>query len=568
MHFRTVYSPSIQQLLKTAAISLLSGVIATLPARSADEIYFDYGPFGRVLPASSLEAFAEDGTIDAELAPYLNRLPSEGQQELQRVLGTPIPALSPGIPEGFEDPFFLSQWLYSPIGESVLTGLGQLIQTQGRQNGYQAIRAAIVLAAADPAGLSLINIIRFYPTGGLRLDLQEILALSRALNANIDTTERLIDAATQVSEATAATDPALDYSALPVPAETGQFGVVQRSLMLQDSQRDRSYPVDLYLPDNLNAIPGPIPVMVLSHGYGDTRTNPDAVLAARTLAENGFVVAVPEHIGSNKAYQDDLVRGLTHESFDVMDFVNRPLDIRFLLDTLEQLNGTEFQGRLQLDRVGLIGHSFGGYTALATAGATVDIDRLQQQCDLDADIAPDKVNIGLLLQCRVLELVESPAAIQQLTDGSLADERVGLVIALSPVSNLFGEGGMEPVQTPVVIVGGASDIATPIALEQLVAFRGLVTPEKYLYLGENLSHSPALTELILNIRDPSGDTLDNFNETEELFSNLLISLVIAHGKVHLLNDDSYRSYLTSAYVEAVNVEPTELRLLRSLPDGF
>ncbi|MEO0489745.1 MAG: alpha/beta hydrolase, partial [Cyanobacteria bacterium J06659_2] len=210
--------------MKTAAISLLSGVIATLPARSADEIYFDYGPFGRVLPASSLEAFAEDGTIDAELAPYLNRLPSEGQQELQRVLGTPIPALSPGIPEGFEDPFFLSQWLYSPIGESVLTGLGQLIQTQGRQNGYQAIRAAIVLAAADPAGLSLINIIRFYPTGGLRLDLQEILALSRALNANIDTTERLIDAATQVSEATAATDPALDYSALPVPAETGQFG--------------------------------------------------------------------------------------------------------------------------------------------------------------------------------------------------------------------------------------------------------------------------------------------------------------------------------------------------------
>ncbi|MEO1351741.1 MAG: alpha/beta hydrolase [Cyanobacteria bacterium J06635_15] len=554
--------------MKTAAISLLSGVIATLPARSADEIYFDYGPFGRVLPASSLEAFAEDGTIDAELAPYLNRLPSEGQQELQRVLGTPIPALSPGIPEGFEDPFFLSQWLYSPIGESVLTGLGQLIQTQGRQNGYQAIRAAIVLAAADPAGLSLINIIRFYPTGGLRLDLQEILALSRALNANIDTTERLIDAATQVSEATAATDPALDYSALPVPAETGQFGVVQRSLMLQDSQRDRSYPVDLYLPDNLNAIPGPIPVMVLSHGYGDTRTNPDAVLAARTLAENGFVVAVPEHTGSNKAYQDDLVRGLTHESFDVMDFVNRPLDIRFLLDTLEQLNGTEFQGRLQLDRVGLIGHSFGGYTALATAGATVDIDRLQQQCDLDADIAPDKVNIGLLLQCRVLELVESPAAIQQLTDGSLADERVGLVIALSPVSNLFGEGGMEPVQTPVVIVGGASDIATPIALEQLVAFRGLVTPQKYLYLGENLSHSPALTELILNIRDPSGDTLDNFNETEELFSNLLISLVIAHGKVHLLNDDSYRPYLTSAYVEAVNVEPTELRLLRSLPDGF
>ncbi|MEM6867109.1 MAG: alpha/beta hydrolase, partial [Cyanobacteria bacterium P01_C01_bin.121] len=43
----------------------------SLPARSADNIYLDYGPFGRVLPTTSLESFAENGTIDDELAPYL-----------------------------------------------------------------------------------------------------------------------------------------------------------------------------------------------------------------------------------------------------------------------------------------------------------------------------------------------------------------------------------------------------------------------------------------------------------------------------------------------------------------
>ncbi|MEM9005182.1 MAG: hypothetical protein AAGE59_16880 [Cyanobacteria bacterium P01_F01_bin.86] len=277
---------------------------------------------------------------------------------------------------------------------------------------------------------------------------------------------------------------------------------------------------------------------------------------------------MPEHIGSNKAYQEDLARGLTQESFEAMEFVNRPLDIRFLLDTLEQLNATDFQGRLQLEQVGVVGHSFGGYTALVSAGATVDIDRLQEQCDIEADIEPDKVNIALLLQCRILELEASSNAIQQLTDGSLADERVGLVIALAPVSNLFGASGVGKIQVPVVLLGGASDVASPVALEQLVTFQGLTTAQKYLYLGENLSHTPELTRLALNITNPNRNIADNFDATAELFSNLVVSLSIAHGRVYLQDDESYRPYLTAAYVEANSVEPFNLHLLRSAPDGF
>jgi hypothetical protein len=75
MRFRPVLLPSISQLLQATVISILSGVISTLPARAADEIYFDFGPFSRSLSTASLEAFAEDGTIDAELAPYLKLVP-------------------------------------------------------------------------------------------------------------------------------------------------------------------------------------------------------------------------------------------------------------------------------------------------------------------------------------------------------------------------------------------------------------------------------------------------------------------------------------------------------------
>jgi len=571
MRFSLVSKKLTQRLFQTTAIGLLSGMATALPARSADNIYFDYGPFGRVLPITSLESFAENGTIDDELAPYLKRLSLEQQQKFQQVLGTPIPELGPEIPEQIGNPFAFSQWLYSPIGEFMLARLGNLIQTQGRRNGEQAIRAALILTAAEPDGGSLIDLIRNYPTGGVRLNLPEVLALYRAISTNVEVTQRLGQAVTQASEAAAAAEPALNYGALPLLAETGEFGVVQRSLLLQDAQRLRTFPVDLYLPQSLGTLPGSVPVMVMSHGYADSRTNANASAAARKLASNGFVVAIPEHVDSNKTYQNDLSRGFNQDSFDVMEFVNRPLDIRFLLDTLEQLNDAEFQGRLQLERVGLMGHSFGGYTALTTAGATVDIEFLAQQCDIE-NPSPDKVNVALLLQCRLLELTAfpegNPEAIQQLTDGSLADERVGLVLALAPVSSLFGQTGMGEIQSPTIIMGGTSDIATPIALEQVIAFQGLTTPERYLYLGDNLSHSPALTRLALNTLNPSSDIAENFDAAEELFSNLIVSVAIAHARVHLQGDESYRPYLTSSYVEAVSVEPVKLHLVRSFSDDF
>ncbi|MEM1242967.1 MAG: alpha/beta hydrolase, partial [Cyanobacteria bacterium P01_H01_bin.26] len=203
--------------------------MVTLPVRSAEELYFDYGVLGRQISVSSLETFATDGTIDDELAPYLNETSLENRRELQRILSTPLMNLN-GMPEQIGDPFMLSQWLYSPIGEIVLATAGLLIQTEGHQNGHQAIRAAMVLAAADPAGLSLINFLRFYPTGGLRLDLLQILALSDAISTNIETTDRLVKATIQQSVAVAATEPTLDYQALPRLAEVPRFDVVKQSL--------------------------------------------------------------------------------------------------------------------------------------------------------------------------------------------------------------------------------------------------------------------------------------------------------------------------------------------------
>ncbi|MEO1592755.1 MAG: alpha/beta hydrolase, partial [Cyanobacteria bacterium J06632_22] len=301
-----------KQFLHRATQALAAGLVAVLAAsssaRSAENIYFDYGPLGRVLPVSSLEAYAADGTVDEVLAPYLDLLPAGAQAELQQILSMPLTELSPQAAENLYSPFVLSQWLEAPIGAQVLLRTGEGFQTAGRFNGQQALRGAMVLAAADPDGLTLLNILRYFPTDGIRIDLVKLLALGQAIQTNFETTEQLVVDMTQLSQAAAATEPELDYGALPLLSEMTPFEVAERSLMVEDPGRNRSFPVDLYFPRDLAA--GPIPVMVFSHGYGDTRTNPGFVELARSLAANGFLVALPEHIGSNAAYQEDLALGL------------------------------------------------------------------------------------------------------------------------------------------------------------------------------------------------------------------------------------------------------------------
>jgi predicted dienelactone hydrolase len=554
------------------ALGGLSLALASLPVRSAEKIYLDYKIFDRVIPVSSLETFVEDGTIDAELQPYAGRFTPEAQQEFRKVLGEPLQDASPDLPEKLYSPFVLSQWLYSSIGERSLRFLGNFLQTAGRSNGERAIRGAMILAAADPDGLSLINFLKYFPTEGIRLDFDRILTLVNDIKAEAAETDHIITEIKQLSETSAAAESALDYAGLPDLSQTGPYAVVKQTVLLQDTSRKglwgaeyRTFPVDLYQPANLNAVPGPIPVLVLSHGYASSRAF--YADAAPRLAANGFVVAVPEHIGSDAAYRNAMEAGLTNESFQPMEFVNRPLDISFVLDELERKNTTDFQGRLQLDRVGVFGHSFGGYTVLAIAGATVDLEKLQQRCAPDAQI-PGTLSTAFLLECQVLALSDSPDMIRQLTDGSLRDSRVQMVMAFAPVSNLFGKTGMSKIQIPVVLAGGVYDIAAPVVPEQVEPFGWLTTSEKYFYLAENTSHTANLTRITEKLFHPGVETAKSVDESIQWFRGAIETLVVAYGRVYLLDQDDYRPYLTSAYIEAASREPQKLHLVSSLPEDL
>jgi predicted dienelactone hydrolase len=100
--------------------------------------------------------------------------------------------------------------------------------------------------------------------------------------------------------------------------------------------------------------PGVFPLVLISHGTGGSG------LVYRTLGQHlachGFVVGLPEHPHNNR---DDDSWANTPQNLKA-----RPRHLQLAIDALFQ----EFSDSLKLNAVGLIGHSMGGYTALALAG--------------------------------------------------------------------------------------------------------------------------------------------------------------------------------------------------------
>jgi predicted dienelactone hydrolase len=144
-------------------------------------------------------------------------------------------------------------------------------------------------------------------------------------------------------------------------------------------QSQKLGPYELSVAMNAPIACGAFPLVVVSHGSGGTPMS-HRTLAAH-LARNGIVVAMPEHPGNNRNNNDlvDTVDNLT----------NRPRHVRQVIDWAFSIS--PFASSLLPDTVAIIGHSMGGYTALAVAGGVPTSfprespDRQPQQIEVDPD---------------------------------------------------------------------------------------------------------------------------------------------------------------------------------------
>jgi predicted dienelactone hydrolase len=519
--------------LATAVLSvgiLLSGLASA--GKAAERLAITYGPFEFYVPVSSLERFAYEGHIDSRMQRYARFFDEDELDQIRQFLVRPFPLSTVEV----------GQLTYSSFGEESLRFLGDALQTSARQNGFLGLRGALILAAADPEGLTPINVIKHFPSSTLRINGRYVQHIFNQFTQLLEQNSQAVELISQLADQeTANLSPPPDSSIRRV----GEFGWRKDLLVLFDRQRQRRIVVDFYQPSSTT----PAPVVVFSHGLASNRN--DLTDLAENLAANGYAVAVVEHPYSNTQQVQNLLRGLAREVTEPIEFVERPRDITYLLDELEIRNQSgRWQNRLNLQQVGVVGHSFGGYTALALAGADIDFDNLNRVCN-QPQFNLNLANLSLLLQCSALQLPE--------TDYTLRDNRIQAAFTFNPIgSALFGEAGLQQLNVPVMVVAGSEDWVAPPLLEQICPFTWLKSPQKYLAViqggGHGYDDAPALQNGLLNgLAGPDPATAKAF----------VNALSLAFFESHLQDNPEAQLLLTAHQAQGAQASPLGLHLISS-----
>ncbi len=142
------------------------------------------------------------------------------------------------------------------------------------------------------------------------------------------------------------------------------------------------------------------PVILFSHGRGGLRVQ--NTFQVEELVSHGYVVVGIDHTyaAAATAFPDGRVVSfdprLKDKTFLEIKFEVFAEDARFVLDQLEMLDASDlermFQGRLDLSRVGIFGHSLGGITAAEACHLDA---RFKAGIDIDAFVPQDVVESGL-----------------------------------------------------------------------------------------------------------------------------------------------------------------------------
>ena len=521
------------------SVAIVVGLTASLTmglptpaANAAERIRFRYGLYELVVTRAELETFAETGEAEGGLKMLLNQLGPELGGQFQGALQANYDL----------NPVLASRFANTRSGEQLLTEAGNLIQTESGLNGFKGLRAALVLSAAEPEGLTLLNFIEQFPTD-IRVDISQALTTSKNFGQLLGETQQAIGQLEAETAAMAATEATVDFTTLPDPRMPGNLGAVVQTLTLYDQGRDRTITTDIYTPEASTA--QPMPVIVVSNGLGAKRDRFTEL--AMHLASHGFAVAIPDHPGSDRQRLQAFYQGLESENFEPTEYIDRPKDVSFVLDELTRLNAELFDNRLDPEKAGVFGYSFGGTTALALAGAKIDRDHLQQDCDTRSSL----FNISLLYQCRALEL--PPAALT--TD--LRDQRVQASYVFVPFTrSLYGPEGLAQVEDPVLWEATDKDILTPFVVEQLPAYNWLAKgkEDRYLAVTAGLPHAQITQEVLGRLTREESD----WESMRAIAEGYHQTLSAAFFQVHLANDESYRPYLQARGAQYLTQAPYSL----------
>lgn len=177
--------------------------------------------------------------------------------------------------------------------------------------------------------------------------------------------------------------------------------------------------ISYYLWNGEAAIDSPIhiqkyPLLIFSHGYGGSRYNQSYL--AEFMARNGYIVAAIEY--------DD--KTLFQSLLERPKITSKALD--FILTDLE------IKDNINIKKIGMVGHSMGGYTALALAGGKPIFSKVSSS----------------FLQKKYIDLSHY--------DNNFLDERIkAIAVFASGKTKIFDKESLLKVAVPVFIMEASRD---------------------------------------------------------------------------------------------------------------
>ncbi len=259
----------------------------------------------------------------------------------------------------------------------------------------------------------------------------------------------------------------------PMPARSGTYAVGHDTISIPDPATGKTISADLWYPaaDGATGTPtrysllptayfdskvaiekapinnaGSFPFVVYSHGSGGQSFV--ASFLTEDIASHGYVVLSANHAGNTAA---DQLLG-TSVTEDQNDFL-RPNVVEAEINwALAQASGSAsaypaLKGAIDEKRIGLVGHSYGGYTALATVGGHT-----------------------------------GPAGTTK------PDPRIKAVVGHAPYTRRLSDSELAGIKIPVMLMVGTKDITTTLAKDSQRPFDLITGPPVVLVVMTDAAH--------------------------------------------------------------------------------
>jgi predicted dienelactone hydrolase len=188
-----------------------------------------------------------------------------------------------------------------------------------------------------------------------------------------------------------------------------------------DNDRDREIPTLIYLPEDAS----PRPIVLFSHGNGLNRFISSYL--GEHWSDRGYIVVAMQHPGSDSESGPDM---------SIENLVLRVEDVGVIIDQLEIWAADpshNLYGRLDLDKIGMAGHSFGAKTTQAVSGQVISY--------LTEEISDPRIKAALALSPSLegeldpvdqFRAVNMPWMLMTGTEESSLEERLSIYPALPP----------------------------------------------------------------------------------------------------------------------------------------